>query len=221
MIKIAVSIGLVLAPPLLVVLTGNPDKMNTALIAGVIAALLVHIEKLKSIKATPEGVEAEFQEAIQNAYTTIDIVKRLTRTLVLSSIHTLNRIGRIGVMDGENKHQVRDELIKIASELNLIDTDFDNVMETFTRYHTWDHFQLFKESFLANQPGGNPVIYERLTNLRKDYFDTTNYPTEEEIRKACGGIYDSLHADQRDLLEDYYHYVRHQSLRRPEALSYG
>lgn len=211
-----VSIALVLGPALLFGLKSMPTEMGIAVVAGAIAAGFVNINEIQSFKGA--GFEAKMRKAVDEAYATTEALRGLAKPLIEATMHILTKASRWGGMDENTKHTLRCDLERLAGQMGLAaDASLRQAYDDFYLYHAWDHFHAFARSVgkLETIPTD---VRDQLSKLQ-DYSSST-FPTREQIMKVLGSHQAQLQRPQLERLEDFFHYVRHRVLRRPEALSH-
>ena len=201
-----ISVVLVLAPAVVFGLLGKPIEMGVSILAGGVASLFVNLDRFERIKASPTGFEGDLKKVIEDAYATVESVKKIARTLLLSALYNLNHANRLVGRDDTDKHRMRDELDQLGRDLNLAtDLDIRAAHETFYRLHTWDRFSSFYQSFADNR-----IIYNELAKLADR--SSTNYPDEAAINRACRYLGEHpLREEQLVLKEDYLRYLRERN----------
>lgn len=131
----------------------------------------------------------------------------MSKPLVLFTLTYLVYGGRWKGISEKEKHQFRDKLVDIADSLKM---DIADTMNTFNRYHTWDHYSAFIES-IWNVTKLNE-LRDGLSGLRD--YDHSNFPLNEEIRGIVQKYGTEITGESEDLLQDYTYYLKHHKLRR-------
>jgi hypothetical protein len=191
---------------------GRPTEMGLALLAGGIAAALVNIDKIQRVKG---GVfEAEMRKAVDEAYATTDALRRLAKVVLRSTLQILTMLGRVQDMPATQKHEFRNEIERLGKEMGIAEDEaVRSAHELFFWYQTWDHFHDFAHACRQARVPASERLWAML-----NYSSNGPHPTLQEINAVLGND-TVLDASCRGRLEDYLHYLKHRTLRRPEALS--
>lgn len=215
MCKPLISVILVLVPPLVFGFLGKPTEMGIAMVAGSIAAFFINIDQFQRFKVG--SFQAEMKRAVEEAYASIEEVRKLGRVLIEVALRTLTMANRYDGMDAHQKHALRDDLKRMADELRLEnDQSLREVDEQFCRYFAWDLFGCFAGQ--VRQDVGIPTeVCERLSQMRD--YSSTDFPGRDRIEAVLGEHFTRLSSETLELLEAYLYYRDNRQLRRPEALS--
>jgi len=214
MCKELISPILVLVPPLVFGFLGKPTEMGIALAAGALAAVFVNIEQIQRFRGG--GVELEMKRAVEEAYASIEEVRRLGRVLIEVALRTLTMMNRYGPMDLHQKHALWQDLKRMAGELDLEDDQsLREASEECYRYLAWDLFERFVDQ--ARKDGIPTEVRERLSQMRD--CSSADLPGRDQIEAVLGEHLARLNSETLELLEDYLYYRDHRQFRRPEALS--
>ncbi|TSB47117.1 hypothetical protein [Alkalicoccobacillus porphyridii] len=187
-LKPTVSVLLIMVPSLAFGWQGNNTAMGLSIIASSLTVCFLHLDKLKSFKGG--GVSVELQEAINEAYATIESVKKLAKPLLSHTVTNLS-IGDVLVStDAKIKKDYLDQVISVASELELNDLDFQNLIKGFFKveafkklhdFHNWLRAELpeysteYDKDLLITEIG----VFTDLTKLSNPQEITL--PSEEDI----------------------------------------
>lgn len=195
-------------------------EMGLATVAGATAAAFLHLDKISRFKGA--GFEAEMKKAVEQAYATIDEMKKVSKPLILTQINMLVFHGGYDGMDNQKKMKFFEQLGETAKMLSLDkDCEYNDAKELFIRYHTWDLFGDFIEALsynpieTENQDEIKQFNHEKgqiIAQLGKmRVYDLNNYPTKAQICKIIKPIAKYLNVDSEKKLEDYEHYRKIKS----------
>lgn len=211
--KSAVSAAIVLLPTCIFGVLGKPTEMGLGIVAGAIAAAFLNLDRIERFKGA--GFEAEMKKVVAEAYATIENLKDLAKPLILSTLNILTFSGRWGGMDPYQKHELAENLERIAKSLSLQDNDFESAMEVFHRYHTWDHYTQFIDA-VSKEKDIDDSAKDRLAALRN--YESTDYPSKELIDWTLGRAAETVSPETKEILEDYLYYLKERRLRRKASL---
>ncbi|MBC8492341.1 MAG: hypothetical protein H8D43_01045 [Chloroflexi bacterium] len=210
------SVLLVLVPALYFGYVGKPTEMLLAIVAGGLAAAFLNIERIRWIKAGPSGFETELKQAIEEAYATTKSLKALARPLLLATFHILTVGGHYGWgrLATPEKHSLISELEAITEALSLDDQKIKEARDRFYRNATWEHYRRFMSKVIEDKHPDTEIQGGLRALLRTDSSD---FPSEKEIRGQLGDLSEALEPDHIELLQDYLYYKENRSLRPRET----
>lgn len=208
--KSGLSVLFILGPALLFGLLGMPAEMGLAIVAGALTAAFVNIEKIRRVKGG--GFEAEMREVVDEAYATMDALRKLAKVSMRSVLYNLTMSGRWGGLEAFEKHALHRDLKRLSRELGIADDpELLAEFERFFRYNAWDHFERFRTQISRVVPED---VQARLLDLKAR--NTSNYPSRTEIEGILGEDIDKLDHTHGALLDDYLRYIAEHELRRSE-----
>jgi hypothetical protein len=211
-----ISVLVIIGPVLTLGLLGKVTAVWPTLLAGVMAAIFINLNRFKSFRG-PGGIEADVRDAVEKAYATIDNLRELAKPLIVSILHTITRSGRWGGMHIEQKQSFQRDLERIAISLGIAkDKEVLEANREYFRFHTWDFFYYFAQE--VNKIKEIPEeVREKLLSLQKR--ETEEYPSRDEIKKILGNSYSKLSNECIEYLEDYLFYLKKRLVRRPISLT--
>lgn len=211
--KSLISAIIVLLPACAFGLLRMPTEMGLVIVAGAIAAAFLNLDRIERFRFRGAGFEAEMKRVVEEAYATIENLKALAKPLVLSTLNILTFSGRWGGMDPHQKHELAEELERVAKSLSLHDKDLESAKEMFYRYHVWDHYTEFIDAISKEN---DDSVKNRLAALR--YHESADYPSEELIIRTLGHAAEAVSPETKETLEDYLYYLKERRLRRNASL---
>ena len=193
---------------------GQPTEMAIAVGAGAIALSFLNIDKIARFKGV--GFEAEMRKAVEEAYATIETVKRLAKAVALFSINSLATANRYGGMSIAEKHAIKHHVDKVCIELGIQDPELDRASELFYKLHTLDHLRAIHQIV-------RPFIkYDtKKTNALDAFFNFTvesDLPSVSEIIQTITSLGVELTPEMEDAIENYAYYRKNRRLRRGDAV---
>ncbi|PJN50017.1 hypothetical protein PAEAM_56290 [Paenibacillus sp. GM1FR] len=206
-IKNIISILIIIGPGLYFGYVGKSTEMGLAILSGAVAVAFMNIDKIQRFKGA--GFEAEMKKAVEDAYATIENLKELATPLIITVVTNLTYSGRLGGMDPHRKHRFKDELKIISDKLLITDSELEDAMSNFHRYHTWDHIsriadEVHKEQLLSDE-------HRRKLSELRDY-SSSHFPSVNEIKNLFIGT--PIPERIQDLIDDYDYYLKNKKLRR-------
>jgi hypothetical protein len=182
--------------------------MGLAIVMGAIAAAFMNIDKIAEFSGG--GFSAKMREAINEAYATLDRVKKITEPLINLGIENLTLSGRQAASIGfGEKHRILEELSTSASEVGIDSSaNYTNAINRFYRYHVWD----FLHKIIREITKENLYIPGDLQSLMD--WESTNYPTESQIIDIFNKHNHSVSPLMKEFIDDYVYYSKHNKSRR-------
>jgi hypothetical protein len=205
----------ILGPGTMFGLMNKPTEMGIAIVAGALTVAFFNIDKFERFKGA--GFEAEMKKAVDEIYATTENLKSVTKPLLVSIMANLTYAGRWGGMNIQEKMRLKEELRKLAESLEVQDKEVQMAIETFERYHTWDHFNYFTSNLHKN--GNIPDELINTFNKELKDFSSSNFPSKELIIERLGEYYKQMKDTDQELLEDYFYYKDNKKLRRTLSLA--
>lgn len=177
---------------------GKPTEMGIVIIAGVLTASFLNLDKFHEIKAGALSLKLA-KEVINEAHVTVEKLKQVSVPLITAALTSLTYGGRWEGISEDKQHLLVDRL-KSASEalkseeVELAIKEF-HLMNTRDMYNNFMH-ELFKQDY---------KISEKFGELESEYL-----PSEKQIYDLLGDFSDKLSPQAKAQLEDYLYYKQHQ-----------
>lgn len=192
-----------------------------ALAICTVTALVLNLELIRRIfvKSSWGEIEVQMREKLAEADETIKLMRSLAKPLVSSSIRLLSWRGRAGGgITHEEKKAYFDQLSEIATALKIADEpSINSAKEEFLGFIAHDLLILF-QSACTKKGVAEIEKVNSLGTLVTTSRQTHARISKEEIERTLGIKISDLSGDLQALLEDYYYFLDHKTLRRPHVL---
>lgn len=202
-----ICMGIIMLPTIYFGIYGKTVEMGLAIVASSITCSFINLDKIAKFKGA--GFEAEMREAVNEAYTTIDMLKKTSIPLVITSLHAITWGDRYGSgLKSETKHKLKDQITEVIETLRIKSEDADQLLLDFTRLTTCDLWNDFIKSFNKDTLGKNNSELSKLCDCSIGKF-----PKKEEIDKFFGGNQLILTPENEEKLQNYLYYLKHNELK--------
>lgn len=202
---------LVLGPACWFGYLGKTAEMGLAIVASSIAAAFINLDKFQKFKGA--GFEAELKKAVEEAYATINQLRKLGKPVILTLLNILTYHNRLSGMKPAKSQDFLKELELIANELSLgAEKEIVEAKREFIRFKIWDHYSRFIYKLQEGIPDTQIEKTKVIENLRKCLeYDRELYPSRKLIMDIIGEC--KLTSEAEEYLEDYLFYIANHELR--------
>jgi hypothetical protein len=155
----------------------KPTEMGLAIVAVAIALAFANLDKLEFFKGA--GFEARMRKVVDEAYATIEGLRSVARTVIVTNIDLLTWSSRIGGMPLQTQVAQICDSRALCDQLGLHDEQINERFEVFYRMITWDHVKRIVDAASRSLGGLRDEVKQISARVVRD---TTDYPDAHWIR---------------------------------------
>ncbi|MCM3394868.1 MULTISPECIES: hypothetical protein [Cytobacillus] len=213
--KTIFTLACIICPSLYFGFTGKPAEMGISIIMGGFVGVFLNLDKFEQFSGA--GFEAkmknEVQEAVNEAYATLDSLREISKTLFHTTLSNLTFGDRMAGMDDYEKHKHKDRILELMNDLQIEDEAISKTLETFYKLHSFDLYNNFVNGIY--QETENNEVRDEMYNKSEGIY----LPDEDKIREILSSHQINLSAETKDALKDYLYYrANHQYRISDEAM---
>lgn len=211
---IAIGAGLILVAPTLVYLVTKDGLAATfALVSATLFTLLLRFDEMSEVAVGP--LRVALSKKIEEATATLAQLRTITRTISRTLLTDLASGSFMDGMSTTTRLALHDEVIAELKSLGMsgdeirdVETDWRKAMGVIY----WRAVgKALEPSFAATGPTRNDTVSRWNALLR---IDTWHTPSPAEMERFCANEQLLVTPDAREWLEDYRHFLEHNSIRR-------
>ncbi len=180
-------------------------------LAAAISLFFGNLDRIKTIRASGSGFEAETREVINEAKDTIALLRKLAVVTAGLQVKMLAAESRLqGPASLLKKDEQKEQLLSELRSIGLNAKEITEVAAADKAWVMWDYMIYILQPVNSNSGRAEIIAYT------KAYNRFTNPLSPEE----CEELLNEFHANSEQakaLLEDYRYYLKYEKHRRPEV----
>lgn len=205
---------LVLAVALYSGFVGKTGVLTFGFLSFSALLFFANLGQISEFKASSTGIEAKTRNVIKRAENTISELKILAKTVAATSLSLVKRNGRMGGYSVEEEESIKKSVFETLSAIGVPENEFEAVLGDWHTFTEFDYAHCILGATKVPKGADQAVITE-WKSLRNGIVDI---PSPETIETFLSKI-NCLDAERIEFLEDYRHYVKTRTHRRPEVWS--
>lgn len=187
---------------------GKPVEMGIAVVTSALTIAFMNIDRL--IKIRGAGFEAEMEQAVKEAYVTIEEMNRLKKVIIRLGMNLILYHNRWEGIPEFRSKEIKLVLLEMSKKLNESGAvvDYAEVKQLASNCG-WQLFYEFRNQFKEDQ-----TIFNKFGEIKGDYvtiIEEDGYyepPSIDEINKIILENNNSLNVSQEKSLLEYKNFVK-------------
>jgi hypothetical protein len=195
----------------------NHDSVLWVAFLSFLALLLfANLDRIAVFKASKSGFEAQTREitrVVDEAKSTIKELQDLAQIVAATTLSLVQRSGRLGGYTDTEKHEVKQSILRLLTQLGLTEEDRKGVL---FEWHSWEELD-----YVFYILGGNTIPRDFDEKQVQEWKALRarareNRASPDELR-AFLKKHQRLNDDRDELIRDYEFYIEHRQHRRPDV----
>jgi hypothetical protein len=181
------------------------------LLAAMLSLFIGNLDRIKTLKASRSGFEAETRDVINEAKDTVVLLRKLAVVTAGLQVRMLAAEGRLqGPGSLLQKDEQKDQLLADLKTIGLNEEEVEKVGAADNAWVKWDYVIYILQPLNSNTDRAKLIAYTAAYNR----FENPLSP------KECDDVLNQFHASgeiTNDLLDDYRYYLKYGKPRRPDV----
>jgi len=205
-----------LACSLIAGFSGHDSVLWVAFLSFLALLLFANLDRIAVFKASKTGFEAQTREitrVVDEAKSTIKELQDLAQIVAATTLSLVQRSGRLGGYTDTEKHEVKQSILRLLTQLGLTEEDRKGVL---FEWHSWEELD-----YVFYILGGNTIPRDFDEKQVQEWKALRarareNRASPDELR-AFLKKHQRLNDDPDELIRDYEFYIEHRQHRRPDV----